>query len=78
MALVLTRQPAGHSIAALRCAATADAETTLAQNSLEPLRLGNPAARALPLLQLLARGSAGRVVLPMNGDTRLAVEVHPQ
>lgn len=78
VALVLTRQRAEHSIAALTCAATSDAETTLADEDLETSRLGNPAGRALPLLQLLARESVGRVVLPMNGDTCLAVELRPR
>lgn len=42
---------------------------------LEPLRTGNPAARALPLLQLLARGMAGQVVLPYLPHAMLAVDV---
>jgi len=75
VALVLTRRPAAHSIAALNCAFTTDPETRSANTALESLRLGNPAARALPLLQTLALGIPGRVVLPMNDQTRLGVEL---
>lgn len=48
---------------------------TRCDQALEPLRTGNPAARALPLLQLLARGVAGRVVLPYLPHSMLAVDV---
>jgi hypothetical protein len=75
VSLVLTRQPTAHSLAALICTTTSDAETTLAQAALESLRLSNPAARALPLMQRLALRSYGRVVLPMTGHTRLGVEL---
>ncbi len=75
VALVLTRQPTTQSLAALNCATTSDAETTLAETALESLRLGNPAARALPLLHRLARRSFGRVVLPMTDQSRLGVEL---
>lgn len=50
---------------------------TMASEELEALRLGNPAARALPLLQRLARQSAGRVVLPGLDRQTLCVEVMP-
>lgn len=43
--------------------ATTAPTTTLASPPLEALRVGNPAARALPLLALLARGQAGEVTL---------------
>ncbi|MDN5869325.1 MAG: beta-ketoacyl synthase chain length factor [Nitrococcus sp.] len=51
------------------------ATQTSCDPALEPLRAGNPAARALPLLQLLARGVAGRVVLPYLPQSMLAVDV---
>jgi hypothetical protein len=75
VALVLTRQPTTRSLAAVSCATTADAETTLAETALESMRLVNPAARALPLLRMLALESFGRVVLPMTDERRLAVEL---
>ena len=42
---------------------------------LDALRAGVPAARVLPLLQVLARGSAGRVVLEGFAGGALAVEL---
>jgi hypothetical protein len=55
--------------------ATVD-ETTVADPALEALRLGNPAARALPLLCALARGGAARIGLPYF-ERRIAVELQP-
>jgi hypothetical protein len=76
VSLVLTRQPTAHSLAALTCATTSKAETTLEGAALESLRLGNPAARALPLMQRLAQRRFGRMVLPMTEQSRLGVELH--
>ncbi len=45
--------------------------------SLETLRQGNPAARSLPLLQVLARGKPKRVALPYLPHSRLVVESTP-
>ena len=47
---------------------TAAGETTLIDTPFEALRLGNPAARALPLLRLLAAGAAGSIVLDQVGQ----------
>jgi hypothetical protein len=74
-ALVLTRERTARSMAALICTATSAAETRLEENALEQLRLGNPAARALPLIQKLAVQRFGSVVLPMNLGTNLGVEL---
>lgn len=49
-------------------------ESALDDPELEALRAGNPAARALPLLEKLARGEAGRIRLPYVGGTRLVVD----
>lgn len=49
-------------------------ECGLADAALEHLRLSNPAARALPLLQAIARGHAGTITLPA-GSGLVAVEV---
>jgi hypothetical protein len=75
VALVLTRQPTAQSLAALSCATTAAAETALADAALEQVRLGNPATRALPLLQRLAVQNFGSVVLPMAPHASLRVEL---
>lgn len=50
-------------------------ESTLADSALEGLRLGNPAARALPLLQRLACADQGKVLLPAVQGIQVAVEV---
>lgn len=48
-------------------------ESSLDDPELERLRAGNPAARALPLLAMLARPGPGTVRLPYVGDTHLVV-----
>lgn len=77
VALVLTRHRGANALAAVSCAASTDVETTLAEGSLEQMRLGNPAARALPLLRSLATRGTGRVVLPMSPGVNLSVDVGP-
>ncbi|MGU7775322.1 beta-ketoacyl synthase chain length factor [Burkholderia sp. MR1-5-21] len=49
--------------------------TTLASPELEALRVGNPAARALPLLDALAARRSASVVLDYLADTRVQVDV---
>ncbi len=53
------------ALAALELAITdtAAAETPMTEPELERLRLGNPAARALPVLAALARGDGGTIRL---------------
>lgn len=67
VALVLAAAPGPRSLAALELAPADGAETPLADAGLESLRRANPAARALPLLRLLARRDAGAVLLPSPG-----------
>lgn len=50
-------------------------ESRLADGELEALRAGNPAARALPLLALLAGAAEGCASLPYLQGTSLKVEV---
>ena len=45
--------------------------------ALENLRQSIPAARALPLLQAIARGHAGSLVLAYLDEVQLALEVAP-
>ncbi|MGZ5079641.1 MAG: beta-ketoacyl synthase chain length factor [Usitatibacter sp.] len=54
---------------------THDRASVLADAPLEALRISIPAARALPLLSLLARGESGRVVIEYLDGLALAVEV---
>lgn len=51
-----------------------DAETRCADASLESLRAGNPALRALPLLELLATRRAGQVTLRGTGGLHVTVK----
>jgi hypothetical protein len=65
MALVLLPVRTGRTLASLTLA-VADAEepaTSMTQTELERLRLGNPAARSLPLLAAIARGDTGTIRL---------------
>ena len=54
---------------------TTDAPTRMDDAALEHLRSHIPAARALPLLELLARGEPGRVVLEYLEGLSIAVEL---
>jgi hypothetical protein len=54
---------------------TREPPTAIAQAALESVRRGIPAARVLPLLQLLASERPGRVVLEYLDGLSLAVEV---
>jgi hypothetical protein len=65
MAVALLLQPVGasSSVATLSLAGSADAATPCAHDGLEQLRRKIPAARALPLLQVLAEGREARVVV---------------
>ncbi len=77
-AMLIDARPADRAVATLGITlAQALREDSLADDRLERLRLGNPAARALPLLQTIARQQARRVVLPYLPDAQLAVEVAP-
>jgi hypothetical protein len=51
--------------------------TRMSDPGLEEMRLGAPAARALPLLQALTRKAAGNVEMDFLGDRRLSVGVSP-
>jgi hypothetical protein len=75
VALVLTRERTAKSLASLRCVPTADPQTVLKTPGLEALRVSNPAARALPLLSLLALRHSGSVILPRAENAGLLVEL---
>ena len=75
-ALLLRPAASDSSLAGLTLAYATDVpETRLADGPLEALRLGNPAARALPLLQLLAKGDSGELVLPSVDGIQLSIQV---
>ncbi len=70
VALVLAAERGATAATALRIKATGADETQMEDAALERLRRSNPAGRALPLLQLLARGKPGAVVIGGVGRQR--------
>lgn len=77
VALLLTPERSPCTLAAIGAGATADAAESLADAELEALRTSIPALRALPLLQRLAAGDAGRVCLDYLAPMQLNVQVEP-
>jgi hypothetical protein len=77
VALLLSRQRSEKSLATLACTLTRDdaQENAMLEPALENLRVGNPATRALPLLQRVARQESGRAVLPATNGNQLVVDV---
>lgn len=78
-ALVLTPQATQRAFAALELEfPEGEAHATrMSDPGLEEMRLGTPAARALPLLQALTRKAGGNVEMEFPGDRRLRVAVSP-
>ncbi|MGH8225005.1 MAG: beta-ketoacyl synthase chain length factor [Gammaproteobacteria bacterium] len=75
-ALLLDGNPEVAALAHIGLQLTNDsAETCLADPDLEVLRRSNPAARALPLLELLAKRASGTIALPYTTGAMLALEV---
>jgi len=66
---------AGAGRLALRLDGTA--ETRCVNPALETLRAGNPALRALPLLELVAAGRAGTVVMRGTGSLLVSLRYQP-
>lgn len=81
VALVLVPKRSGRSLARIALGGssfmTLSAADAMADPALEALRAGIPAARALPLLQRIARREAGAVVLSYLDPAHLTVEVAP-
>lgn len=76
VALVLSPASAMPGAPRLRLSVGAGGEPTrMEQAGLETLRRSNPAARALPLLRLLAARASGTVLLENNGSGLLRVEL---
>jgi hypothetical protein len=79
-ALVLSPQASDRALARLRIAVVPTAEAApmaMDDAAIEQLRSSNPAARALPLLRLIARHAAGRLDLPLDAALALRLEVEP-
>jgi hypothetical protein len=77
--LLLSAQPnADGNLARLDLRLACDGEESrLADEKLERLRLNNPAARSLPLLQALASGGQMQLTLPYLRELNLAVGISP-
>ncbi|KAB0630976.1 beta-ketoacyl synthase chain length factor [Burkholderia stagnalis] len=75
VALVLAPQASAGTLARIDLRLTDAPATMLASPGLEALRTGNPAARALPLLDALAARRTTRVVLDYLDDTRVQVDI---
>lgn len=75
--LLLSPEPSPRSLARLSADLVGDPPDHLANPQLEALRQSIPALRALPLLDRLARGQAGRVVLDYLPSAQLAVDIAP-
>lgn len=76
--LALVLSPAGTNPGAPRLrlqVGAAGAPTPMVDAGLEALRQSNPAARALPLLRLLAAGGSGTVLLDNDGSGLLRVDL---
>jgi Beta-ketoacyl synthase, N-terminal domain len=76
-ALVLTPRPSDRTVAALGIApGRGDGSvTTMTDPRLERLRLGNPAARALPVLAAIARGVGATICLEAAFGTTVDVDI---
>ena len=78
LALVLRPERSAQTLAAVELAPVdGAAETRMNDVGLEALRLGNPAARGLPLLAALARGARATVVVPYIGSLALQLTTEP-
>ena len=75
VALVLAPHASERALARIEVALTDAPATPLASPMFEALRRNNPAARALPLIESLARQRSGSVVLEYLDDLRLGVNV---
>jgi Beta-ketoacyl synthase, N-terminal domain len=77
VALVLSAQPGSTALGRIDVSLNAAAETACALAALEPLRVTNPALRALPLFELLAGRRAGVVNLRGTGELCAQVSFTP-
>jgi hypothetical protein len=77
-AFLLTPEMSEHSLAKLSLTLVeTDAPTKAIQNELEVLRFRNPAARALPLLEIIASKKSGTVDLLNDNKLAVRIEITP-
>jgi len=77
IALALSPKRSAQSLARIELSLADAAPDVLAEPAFEALRCAIPCARGLPLLQAIARGEGGRVVLDYLAPLSLAVEIEP-
>jgi hypothetical protein len=77
VALLLNPQRTAAARATLRIALSQATATVMQDPALEALRVRIPAARSLPLMQHLARGSHASVVIDYLDTPNLSIEVLP-
>ena len=77
IALLISPQQLSHSFAhfSIRLVQGTGEETKMTEPSLEGLRKGNPAARALPLLAAIAKGKETQVSMNYLDDNQLLIDV---
>jgi len=77
--LVLVPESSDHALASMKISTRrdGDAPTTLAEPTLEEIRIGNPAARSLPLLVALAGASPVTIRIPATPGMLLEIGVVP-
>lgn len=78
VAFLMTRERTERSIATLgvELHGSAQNETACPNDELETLRVGNPAARVLPLLMAVAKQSSGKMVIPYINEQTLGLELN--
>lgn len=77
IALALMPERSAQSLARIELSLSDAAPDALAEPEFEALRRAIPAARGLPLLQAVARGESGRIVLDYLAPLNLAVAIEP-
>lgn len=79
MSLILTATEGDTSLACLCITPCRDPqnESSMGNDLLDSVRLGNPAARSLPLLEALARGESRRLHFSLPGGSMLSVDHSP-
>lgn len=77
VALILTPKATANTLAKLTILPATEQQsiTPMQQSALEAMRMGNPAARALPLLQLLAYGRSGSVALALPNNNAVTIQL---
>jgi len=73
--MLFTPEKGTRSLAKIEATLTDEACDLMADSQLEALRRAIPAARALPLLLLLAAGAGGRAILEYLDVSRIAVQI---